>query len=314
MSQVLRGVVPVAPTAFADDGDLDLPSQRRATEFLIEARSDAICILANWSEQFSLSDDERLAVMDATLEQAAGRTPVVVTTSHYSSRICADRSRRAQDAGAAAVMIMAPYHGATIRPGEAGIRRFFADVATAIDIPIVVQDAPMSGVVLPAETLAGLAREIPNVRYFKLEHADAADKTRALLALAADDIDGPWDGEESITLIADLEAGATGTMPGAVIPEVLGEVMRRWARGDRAGATLLYERWLPLLNWENKHTGLQTAKILMHEGGILASEAVRAPLAPASRELRAGLVALARRLDPLILRSGAGAVTSGGRR
>lgn len=312
--RVLGGVVPVAPTAFADEGDLDLASQRRLTEFLIEARSDAICILANWSEQFSLSDDERLAVTDATMEEAGGRVPIVVTTSHFSSRLAAERSRQAQNAGAAAVMIMAPYHGATIRPGEAGIRAFFADVASAIDIPIVVQDAPMSGVVLSAETLARLAREIPNVRYFKLEHADAADKIRALRALAGDTIDGPWDGEESITLIADLEAGATGTMPGAVIPEVLGEVMRRWTAGDRASATALYERWLPLLNWENKHTGLQTAKILMHEGGILASEAVRAPLAAASRGLREGLVALARRLDPLILRSGVGAVTSGGRR
>lgn len=298
----IRGVIPVAPTAFTDDGALDLPSQRRMTDFLVDAESDAICILANWSEQFSLADAERDAVMDAVLDQAAGRVPVVVTTSHFATRVAADRARRAQAAGAAALMIMAPYHGATIRAGENETFRFFADVASAIDIPIVVQDAPMSGVVLSAGLLVRMAREIPNVRYFKLENPDAADKTRAILAAAGDQIDGPWDGEESITLIADLEAGATGTMPGAVIPEVLGAVMRRWAAGDREGATVLFERWLPLINWENKHTGLQAAKILMREGGVIASEAVRAPLAPVSRELRDGLVRLARRLDPLVLR------------
>ena len=210
-------------------------------------------------------------------------------------------------------MIMAPYHGATIRSGEDATFRFFADVAAAIDIPIVVQDAPMAGVVLSAALLVRMARQIPNVRYFKLENADAADKTRVLLAQAGDAIDGPWDGEESITLIADLQAGATGTMPGAVIPEVLGDVMRRWAGGDEAGATALFERWLPLLNWENKHGGLQTAKVLMHEGGIIASEAVRAPLAPMSDALRDGLVGLAARLDPLILRSAVGRPASAAR-
>src|SRR5215210_4981566 len=91
-------------------------------------------------------------------------------------------------------------------------------------------------------------------------------------------------------------------MPGAVIPEVLREVMHLWADGNRDAATMLFERWLPLLNWENKHTGLQAAKILMHEGGIIASEAVRAPLQPVSRDLRDGYVRLARRLNPLILR------------
>jgi 4-hydroxy-tetrahydrodipicolinate synthase len=213
-----------------------------------------------------------------------------------------ERARRAQTAGAAAVMIMSPYHGATIRASEEAAFRFFAEVAAGIDIPIVVQDAPMSGVVLSLSLLVRMAREIPNVRYFKLENADAADKIRGLVAAAGDTIDGPWDGEESITLIADLEAGATGTMPGAVIPEVLGDVMRRWASGDRDAATTLFERWLPLLNWENKHAGLRAAKVLMHEGGIIASEAVREPLQPMSRDLRDGYVRLARRLDPLILR------------
>jgi 2-keto-3-deoxy-L-arabinonate dehydratase len=302
----IAGVIPVAPTAFLDDGALDLAGQRRIVDFLVEARADAVCILANWSEQFALADAERDAVADAVLEHAADRIPVVVTTSHFATRVARERARRAQAAGAAAVMVMAPYHGATIRSGEEATYRFFADVAESIDIPIVVQDAPMAGIVLSAPLLVRMARGIPNVRYFKLENADAADKTRALLAEAGDAIDGPWDGEESITLIADLQAGATGTMPGAVVPEVLGDVMRRWSAGDEPGATSLYEQWLPLLNWENKHGGLQTAKVLMHEGGLIASEAVRAPLAPMSAPLRAGLLALARRLDPLILRSAAG--------
>jgi len=295
------GVVPVAPTIFHPDGSLDLEGQRRTLDFLVDAGSDAICVLANWSEQFALSDVERERLTDLALEQVNGRLPVVVTTSHFSTRVAAERSRRAEAAGASLVMLMAPYHGATIRAGEAAIRAYFAGVADGLNIPVVVQDAPMSGAVLSAELLADLAHAIPNVRYVKLEQSDAADKLRALLRLAGDVIDGPWDGEESITLIADLDAGATGTMPGGVIPEILGEVVRRHRGGDRAAAVELYERWLPLINWENKHGGLQTTKALLMEGGIIASDAVRAPLAPMSHELRAGLVDLARRLAPLIL-------------
>jgi len=298
----ISGVIPVAPTIFTDDGALDLAGQRRTIDFLVDAGADAICILANWSEQFALSDAERETLTDLALEQVNGRVPVVVTTSHFSTRVAAERSRRAAAAGAAMVMLMAPYHGATIRVGEAGARAFFEGVADGLSIPILVQDAPMAGVVLSAELLAGMARDIPNVQYFKLENADAADKLRALIRLAGDAAEGPWDGEESITLITDLDAGATGTMPGGVMTEVLVEVMRRYRTGDRAGAVELYERWLPLINYENKHSGLQTTKALLHEGGIIGSDAVRAPLHGMSPEIRAGLVAMARRLDPLILR------------
>jgi 4-hydroxy-tetrahydrodipicolinate synthase len=71
----------------------------------------------------------------------AGRVPVIVTTTHTSTKVCAERSRRAQDMGAAMVMVMPPYHGATFRFGEARVQAFYQGVSDAIDIPIMVQDA-----------------------------------------------------------------------------------------------------------------------------------------------------------------------------
>jgi len=100
MIPALEGVLPVAPTVFRDDETLDLDGQRRVTEFLIDAGSAAICVLANYSEQFSLSDDERVQVLQATLDQVAGRVPVIATTSSYSARIARDRSLDAQRRGA----------------------------------------------------------------------------------------------------------------------------------------------------------------------------------------------------------------------
>jgi 2-keto-3-deoxy-L-arabinonate dehydratase len=299
-----QGVFPVAPTVFDENGRLDLEGQKRAVDFMIDAGSDGICILANFSEQFVLSDDEREIVMKTVLDHIAGRVPVIVTTTHFSSDICAERSRRAQDAGAAMVMIMPPYHGATIRVPEIGIYDFFRKVSDAIDIPIMIQDAPVAGTPLSAPFLARMAREIPNVAYFKIEVAGAAAKLRDLLSLGGDAIEGPWDGEEAITLMPDLDAGATGAMTGGGYPDGIRQIIDPYRAGNREEAAAAYERWLPLINYENRQCGLIACKVLMKEGGVIASEAVRHPIQPLHPETRKGLIEVARRLDPLVLRWG----------
>ena len=297
-----KGVFPVAPTTFDDRGELDLVSQRRCIDFLIEAGSNGICILANYSEQFALTDDERDVLMRAILEHVGGRVPVIVTTTHFSSRVCALRSKRAQEAGAAMVMVMPPYHGATLRAGEGAIYDFFRVLSDAIGIPIMIQDAPVSGTALSATFLARMAREIPNVAYFKIEVPGAAAKLREMIRLGGDAIEGPWDGEEAITLLADLDAGATGTMPSGAYPDALRRIVDDYAAGRREAALAGYERWLPLINYENRQCGLAGCKALMKEGGIIASEVVRHPVLPLQVDSRAGFIEIARRLDPLVLR------------
>jgi 2-keto-3-deoxy-L-arabinonate dehydratase len=299
-----RGVFPVAPTVFDDDGQLDLEGQKRAIDFMIDAGSHGICILANFSEQFVLSDGEREAVMHAVLDHVAGRVPIIVTTSHVSTQICLERSRRAQEAGAAMVMIMPPFYGATLRVAEPVIYEFFRRVSDAISIPIMVQDAPMAGTSLSAPFLARMARELANLSYFKIEIAGTAAKLRDLLALGGDAIEGPWDGEEAITLMADLDAGATGSMTGGGYPDGIRQIIDPYMDGRRDEAAAAYERWLPLINYENRQCGLIAAKSLMKEGGVIRSEAVRHPLQPLHPETRKGLIEIARRLDPVVLRWG----------
>jgi len=183
-----RGVFPVAPTIFDDRGELDLDGQRRCIDFMIDAGSNGICILANFSEQFVLTDAERERVMDAVLKHVAGRVPVIVTTTHFSSSICAARSRQAQDAGAAMVMIMPPYHGATFRVGEKAIFEFYRTVSDAIEIPIMVQDAPVAGTPLSVDFLARMARDIAHLGYFKIEVPMAAAKLRDLITSGMPDL------------------------------------------------------------------------------------------------------------------------------
>jgi 2-keto-3-deoxy-L-arabinonate dehydratase len=299
-----RGVFPVAPTIFDANGDLDLDGQRRCIDFMIDAGSEGLCILANFSEQFVLSDAERETVMHAVLAHVAGRVPVIVTTTHFSSAICASRSRQAEEAGAAMVMVMPPYHGATFRVSEPGIFEFFRVVSDALTIPVMIQDAPVAGTPLSVDLLARMAKELANVRYFKVEVPGAANKLRSLIAAGGNVIEGPWDGEEAITLMADLDAGATGAMTGGGYPDGIRQIMDPFFAGRRDEAMAAYTRWLPLINYENRQCGLQACKILMREGGVIKSDAVRHPLQPQPPATRAGLIEIARGLDPVVLRWG----------
>src|SRR5262249_17852059 len=153
--------------------------------------------------------------------------------------------------GAAMVMLMPPYHGAALRADENGMLQHFARVAEC-GLPIMVQDAPLSGVTLSVGFLARLAGEVPAVSHFKIEVPGTAAKLRPLIAAGGPAIAGPFDGEESITLMADLDAGATGTMPSALLPELIRGVLHQHRNGARGAAAALYASILPLINYENR--------------------------------------------------------------
>jgi dihydrodipicolinate synthase/N-acetylneuraminate lyase len=147
-----------------------------------------------------------------------------------------------------------------------------------------------------------MAREIENVAYFKIETAGAASKLRELIRLGGDAIEGPWDGEEAITLLPDLDAGATGAMTGGGYPDGIRTIVDPYLAGRREEAVAAYARWLPLINYENRQGGILTAKALMKAGGIIDCEAPRHPFPEMHPAVREGLLETARRLDPLVLR------------
>ncbi|MFT4013960.1 MAG: dihydrodipicolinate synthase family protein [Paracoccus sp. (in: a-proteobacteria)] len=300
-----KGLFPVAPTPFLENGDIDIEGQRRVLDCMIDQGVDGICLLANYSEQFLLTDEERRILTEDSLAHVADRVPVMVTCSHFSTRVAALRAAHARDHGAALLLMMPPYHGAgALRVDEQAIYDHFARVQDAAGIPVMVQDAPLSGVHLSVPFLVRLATELPLVRYFKIEVPGTAAKLRALIAAGGDVIDGPFDGEEAITLMADLDAGATGVMSSALLPDLIRPVIEHHAAGDRDKAAAAYQRILPLINYENRQCGLRAAKIVMAEGGVIGSDTVRHPLEPVHPATRAGLLELARDVQPLALNWG----------
>ena len=304
MKDALTGILPVAPTPFHDDGRVDEDGMRRVIDCMIDQGVDAICILANYSEQFLLSDEERALLMRLSLEHAAGRVPVIVTISHFYTDIVVRRAKEAQAQGASMVMMMPPYHGVGLVPAPQGIYEHFQAVSDAISIPIMVQDAPLSGAPLPVDLLARMARELENVSYFKIEVPFAADKLAALIAAGGEHIVGPFDGEEAVTLLADLDAGATGSMTSAMFPDRIKPVITEYLAGNTDAALDHWKLCMPLINHENRQCGLRATKTVFKEGGVIGSDHVRHPLKPMSERTKARLLQLARDLDILALKWG----------
>ena len=117
--------------------------------------------------------------------------------------------------------------------------------------------APLSPTPLPVSLLIDLVHQVPQVQYAKIEVPQAADKLHSLVSALGDRLPGPFDGEESVTLIPDLDAGAKGTMPSSMVPAELGQIVRRYLAGDRAGAVRAWEDLLPLIHFENRLCGIR---------------------------------------------------------
>ena len=298
-----KGCWPVAPTPFKTNGEVDKEGMKRVIDCMVDQKGDGICILANYSEQFLLSDEEREILTKLCIEHVAGRVPVITTVSHFSTDIALSRAKLVKALGGEMIMMMAPYHGALMKGTPQQTFEQFSKVGEA-NVTIMVQDAPLSGVDLPVPLLIKMAKEIEMVKCFKIECAQAAAKLRVLIKEGGEVIEGPFDGEEGITLFADLEAGATGNMSSAMIPDLIRPVVTDFLDGKIDKAETQYNNILPLINYENRQCGFRAAKVIMKEGGVIGSDFCRHPIPSLEENTRAGLINLAKRFDPLALNWG----------
>ena len=303
MTNNFTGCWPVAPTPFKENEDLDLEGMKRVLDCMIDQKVDGICILANYSEQFLLSDDEREILTKLCIEHVAGKVPIIVTISHFSTDIAFKRAKLAKDVGANMVMMMPPYHGALLKGNADQTFEQFRKVSEA-GITIMVQDAPLSGVDLSVDLLVKMAKEIEHVKCFKIECAQAANKLRALIDKGGSAIEGPFDGEEGITLFADLEAGAKGNMGSAMLPDLIGPLVKSYITGNKKEAENEYNRVLPLINYENRQCGFRATKTVFKEGGVIKSDVCRHPIPSLDKNTKKGLLDLANNYDLIAMKWG----------
>ena len=297
------GMWPVAPTPFHENGNVDYDGMERVIDCMVDQKVQGICILANYSEQFLLSDDEREKLTKLCIKKIDGRVKTIVTVSHFATDIVRPRAELAKSLGADIIMMMPPYHGALLKGNPDQIFEQFNEISK-VGIPIMIQDAPLSGIELSVPLLTKMINEIENLTCFKIESANAALKIRALIKNCSERLDAPFDGEESITLYADLEAGISGSMSSALLPEKIAPVIDHFWNNERDKAEEVYNGILPLINFENRQCGFRATKTVMKEGGVIKSDFCRDPIKPLDLDTKNLLLNFAKRYDLLTYKWG----------
>jgi len=295
MSASLTGVFNITPTPFHEDGRIDADSIRRLTDFTRAAGVNGMTILGVLGEADKLTERERDEVMALTIEAAGPDFPICVGTTHAGTDGCIALSRRAQEMGAAAVMVAAPK---LARPNDSALMRHYLTVAEAIDIPVVVQDFPpaVGGITMSVELIAGLGAATPRLAYLKLEDEPSPMKVSQVRA-ANPDIT-IFGGLGGMMFLEELRHGAAGTMTGFAFPEILVVIYRAWLSGDRDGAATIFYRYCPLIRFENQpRINLALRKHIYHRRGVIATPRARAPFAAVDDGTLADLDDLLTRLD-----------------
>ena len=298
-----QGMWPVAPTPFHENGEVDYEGMDRVIDCMVDQKVEGICILANYSVQFLISDEEREKLTKLCMKKIDGRVKTIVTVSHFATDIVRPRAELAKSLGADIIMMMPPYHGALLKGNPDQIFEQFNEISK-VGIPIMIQDAPLSGIELSVPLLTKMITEIEHLTCFKIESANAASKIRALIKNCSEKLDAPFDGEESITLYADLEAGISGSMSSALLPEKIAPVIDHFWNNEKDKAEEVYNNILPLINFENRQCGFRATKTVMKEGGVIKSDFCRDPIKPLDLDTKNLLLNFAKRYDLLTYKWG----------
>lgn len=154
------GSWPALVTPFTDGDEVNVESLRRLVQFHVDNRSDGVLLMGSTGEAILLTAEERNRVIDAVIDEAGGKIPVMVGVAAVSTRQTIENARYAKEAGADCGLIVQPPY---IKPTQAGLYNYFKDVADAVDLPLVIYNNPeRCGVNVEPETVARLAQH-PNI-------------------------------------------------------------------------------------------------------------------------------------------------------
>lgn len=233
----LDGVFTVLPTAFRDDGSLDLPGTAALVRAAVEANVSGLTVLGVMGEAAELTEDERRQVVGCVRD--ATSLPIVVGVSGDTAVAVAARAR---DAAASGV------RGLMVSPSRSLDLTDAVGAAAEAGLPIVIQDYPAgSGVVVTSTELAGAAAGQPLVVGVKSEAPPTSGRIASLRT--SNPNLGLVGGLGGLFLIDELGSGADGVMTGFALPERLVSIVETF-RNDPAAATAAWERLLPLMRLE----------------------------------------------------------------
>ena len=245
MADALKGVYSAVATPFTDEQEVDEAGLRSLIDRTIDAGIHGLVPCGSTGEFSTLSRAERERVAEVVIEQSAGRVPVVPQTGACSTREAIELSRHAEKLGADAIMVVAPYYEPCSTDET---KRYYADVASAVSIPVMAYNLPAAtGVNLTPRVLGELIEDVPNIKYVKDTSGDFTAAAQLIHEYGqAVSVFVGWD----TLFFAALVEGAAGSVIGAanVVPHELVAVYDAVQAGDLALARRQWARLFPVLS------------------------------------------------------------------
>jgi dihydrodipicolinate synthase/N-acetylneuraminate lyase len=265
---LFSGIVAMQVTPFHDDGSLDLDGLAATVEWQTGLGLTSISALGMAGEFYKLSTDEIEAVI-STVVEAAGDLRTLVGVSAASGEVAARLARHAQQAGADGLLMLPPYG---VKPSVDGLIDYYRAVAAVSDLPIMVQDGSDElRAVVPFDALVRLCREVPAIRYIKVEDIAPGPKITRLAETLDDVI--LLCGSGGLDMLEAYDRGAVGCISGAATADLFAELDAHY-QDDREAAERRYLELLPLIQYQCQSTELFVAT----EKRILAARGLVRPV------------------------------------
>jgi 4-hydroxy-tetrahydrodipicolinate synthase len=283
-------VVTAMVSPMRPDGSLDLDAAQRVARHLVDHGHDGIVVNGTTGESATTTDQEKVELIRAVVEAVGDRVRVTAGAGTNNTAHSVELARAAQEAGAHALLVVAPYYN---KPPQEGVRAHCTAIADATELPVMLYDIPgRSGIPITTESLIELARH-PRIAAVKDAKGDlwAATKVMAETNLL-------WFSGDDVISLAHLAQGAVGVV--SVVGHVAGnqyaEMIASVDKGDLPRAQELHRQLVPAVDAiMNITQGAIMAKAALKEVGVLDSTTVRLPLVEATPDqtaaVRRGLTA-----------------------
>jgi 4-hydroxy-tetrahydrodipicolinate synthase len=290
----LTGAITALATPFRGKA-VSFVDLKRLIEHQIRGGIDGVVPVGTTGESPTLTSEEHLDVIRATIEFVRGRVPVIAGTGSNSTAEALEYTRLSDEAGADAVLVVTPYYN---KPSQEGMFRHYSAIADSTDLPIILYSVPSRcGVEIGIPLIERLRSKYSHVRWIK-EAGGSVDRVDQMKRAMGDDI-VVLSGDDSLTL-AFMASGAEGVISVAanLVPREVTRMVRLAQQNELAKATRAHQKLYPLFKALFVEPSPVPLKAALARAGIIGSEAVRLPLCtmePANRAVLSRALAGLRR-------------------
>ncbi|MBY0534424.1 MAG: dihydrodipicolinate synthase family protein [Chitinophagaceae bacterium] len=272
--ELLTGVIPIIPTPFTENEEIDEEALRRLVDFACTCGIQAACLPAYASEFYKLTDEEKLQVVKIAVDQAKGRIKIVAQSNHPSLKSAIRLAQANVRNGADIISLAVPR---IFSLPEESIMEYLSGFFSSIpETPVLIQDFNPGGASLSPSLIKKLMDKHPNFKYLKLEEPLCAPKFEEIIKLTGGKI-GLFEGWGGLYMLELTPLGIAGVMPGLGVADILQRVFELRKNNEHDKAFTLFERVMPQIffSLQNMELFHYAEKELLMARGILKNSVAR---------------------------------------